>query len=49
MPAVDIIDLDYDAWHTKDDTLDRVSARSLQTVADVFLDALPHIEARLRR
>ena len=49
IPAVDIIDLDYDAWHTKDDTLDQVSARSLQTVGDVFLGALPHIEARLRR
>ena len=41
--------LDYDAWHTKDDTLDQVSARSLQTVGDVFLGALPQIEARLRR
>ena len=41
--------LDYAAWHTKDDTLDQVSARSLQTVGDVFLGALPQIEARLRR
>jgi glutaminyl-peptide cyclotransferase len=49
VPAVDIIDLDYAAWHTKDDTLDQVSARSLQTVGDVFLGALPQIEARLRR
>ncbi len=49
VPAVDIIDLDYPAWHTPDDTLDRVSARSLQVVGDVFLHALPTIEARLRR
>ena len=49
VPAVNIIDLDYAAWHTKDDTLDQVSARSLQTVGNVFLDALPQIEARLRR
>jgi len=49
VPAVNIIDLDYAAWHTKDDTLDQVSARSLQTVGDVFLGALPQIEARLRR
>jgi hypothetical protein len=47
--AANIIDLDYDAWHTSQDTLDKVSARSLQTVADVFLGALPQIEARLRR
>ena len=47
IPAVDIIDLDYAAWHTPEDTLDAVSARSLQTVGDVLLDALPTIEARL--
>ena len=47
VPAVDIIDLDYPAWHTPADTLDQVSARSLQSVGDVLLDALPNIEARL--
>jgi len=49
VPAVDIIDLDYPAWHTPDDTLDNVSARSLQTVGDVLLAALPGIEAALRK
>jgi hypothetical protein len=49
IPAVDIIDLEYDAWHTAGDTLDAVSARSLQTVGDVFLAALPRIEAHLGR
>ena len=48
MPAVDIIDFHYPAWHTAADTLDKVSARSLQIVADV-LDALPAIERRLAR
>jgi Zn-dependent M28 family amino/carboxypeptidase len=47
VPAVDIIDLEYAAWHTADDTLDQVGARSLQAVGDVLLDALPRIEARL--
>ena len=47
MPSVDIIDLDYDAWHTSRDTIDRVSARSLQVVGDVLLAALPAIEQRL--
>ncbi len=46
LAAVDIIDLEYSAWHTAKDTLDEVSARSLQTVGDVFLDALPRIEAK---
>jgi hypothetical protein len=49
VPSVDIIDLDYDAWHTARDTLDAVSARSLQVVGDVVLGALPKIEARLTR
>jgi glutaminyl-peptide cyclotransferase len=48
IPAVDIIDLDYPAWHTAKDTLDQVSAKSLQTVADVLLEALPAIEKRAR-
>jgi glutaminyl-peptide cyclotransferase len=47
VPAVDIIDLDYEAWHTPNDTLDAVSARSLQVVGDVVLGALPQIEAHL--
>jgi Zn-dependent M28 family amino/carboxypeptidase len=48
IPAVDIIDLDYPAWHTAADTLDQISARSLQTVGDVLLNALPAIEDRLK-
>jgi Zn-dependent M28 family amino/carboxypeptidase len=49
VPAVDIIDLDYDAWHTAKDTLDAVSARSLQVVGDVVVAALPQIEAHLAK
>ena len=49
VPAVDIIDLDYAAWHTPADTLEQVSARSLQVVGDVVLASLPAIEARLAR
>ena len=47
IPSVDIIDLDYDAWHTQRDTIDAVSARSLQVVGDVLLAALPEIEQHL--
>jgi Zn-dependent M28 family amino/carboxypeptidase len=47
VPAVDIIDLDYAAWHTAADTLEHVSAKSLQIVGDVVLAALPEIERRL--
>ena len=49
--AVDIIDLNHYAeagwWHTREDTLDKTSARSLQVVGDVLMAALPGIEARL--
>ena len=48
IPAVDIIDLDYPAWHTANDTIDSVSAKSLQIVGDVVLAALPDIESRLK-
>ena len=32
IPAVDIIDFDYPYWHTTDDTVDKVSAESLEAV-----------------
>ncbi|HXE80376.1 MAG TPA: M28 family peptidase [Vicinamibacterales bacterium] len=49
VPAVNIIDLDYPVWHTSQDTLEHVSARSLGIVADVLLEALPEIEGRLSK
>jgi Zn-dependent M28 family amino/carboxypeptidase len=49
VPSVDIIDLEYEPWHTAKDTLDAVSARSLQIVGDVVLAALPQIEAHLKK
>lgn len=33
--AIDIIDIDYDAWHTRDDTPDKLSAASLEAVGNV--------------
>jgi hypothetical protein len=48
VPSVDIIDLnDYPQWHTADDNLDHVEAKSLQIVGDVVLAALPEIEGHL--
>lgn len=38
--AVDIIDFDYLYWHTTHDTLDKVSAESLQNVGDVLIEWL---------
>jgi hypothetical protein len=35
--AIDVIDFDYPHWHTTDDTLDKLSARSLKAVGDVAI------------
>ena len=37
IPAVLIIDFDYPYWHTLEDTLDKVSPKSLKIVGDVLL------------
>ena len=49
VPSIDIIDLDYPQWHTAQDDLAHVSERSLQTVGEVVLDALPQIERQLAK
>jgi Zn-dependent M28 family amino/carboxypeptidase len=46
VPAVDIIDLDYPAWHRAEDTLDKLSATSMQSVGEVVVAALADIAAR---
>jgi glutaminyl-peptide cyclotransferase len=33
--AIDVVDFDYPAWHTQYDTIDKVSAASIQVVGDV--------------
>jgi len=49
VPAALLIDFDYPPWHTPEDTLDKVSARSLEIVGNVLLDALPAVEDALTR
>ena len=46
--ALDIIQLGtYDEWHTKDDTLDKISPKSLKAVGDTVILSLPKIEDRI--
>lgn len=51
VPSLDLIDLEYYtpsgqlAWHTQYDTLDNVSAESMQAVGDVLIAALPALES----
>ncbi|MFA7257059.1 MAG: M28 family peptidase [Kiritimatiellales bacterium] len=51
MPVIDVIDFDYgsapglnDYWHTANDTLDRLSVKSLQTVGDTVLKMIENLQ-----
>jgi Zn-dependent M28 family amino/carboxypeptidase len=50
VPSIDVIDLDYGPnnsyHHTAQDTMDKVSARSLTVVGDVFLETIRLINQR---
>lgn len=37
IPSIDIIDFDYPFWHTSEDTLDKISAESLDAVGSTIL------------
>jgi Zn-dependent M28 family amino/carboxypeptidase len=52
IPAIDLIDFEFgsapglnDYWHTDQDTLDKMSPRSLEIVGRTILKALPKIAA----
>jgi len=46
--AVDIIDLEYPFWHTEQDTIDKVSARSLGITGHVILKTVEAVEKKPR-
>jgi glutaminyl-peptide cyclotransferase len=37
IPTIDIIDFDYPSWHTAEDTMDKISAQSLEIVGSIAL------------
>jgi Zn-dependent M28 family amino/carboxypeptidase len=45
--STDLIDLENPTWHTAQDDLDHVSAKSLQVVGEVVVAAIPDIEKRI--
>jgi glutaminyl-peptide cyclotransferase len=53
VPAVDIIDLDtpqrLDYWHKPQDTLDKLSPRSLAVVGHVLIAVVPQLEQKFAR
>jgi Zn-dependent M28 family amino/carboxypeptidase len=42
--ALDLIDFDYDPWHTDNDTIDKVSSQSLEIVGTVVLEVVRRLE-----
>ena len=46
IPTIDLIGFDYPYWHTADDTLDKLSPKSLQTVGAVTLHWLKTASAQ---
>ena len=44
VPAIDVIDFNYPAWHTDDDTIDKVSGQSLEIVGTVVAEAIHRLE-----
>lgn len=47
VPAVNLIDFEYPAWHTPADTLDKLSARSLGVVGHVILESVKELEKKV--
>jgi hypothetical protein len=46
LPAVDIIDLSYPYWHTTNDTIDKLSPRSLAIVGHVILETVNQLQQK---
>ena len=46
VPAIDLIDFDYPYFHRPSDTLDKVSARSLDRVGETLVDMLRRVAAQ---
>lgn len=44
VPALDLIDFDYDPWHEDSDTMDKLSAQSLQIVGRVVAESVRRLE-----
>jgi len=44
VPSIDIIDFDYPAWHRDDDTMDKLSPKSLEIVGRVVAESIVRLE-----
>ena len=46
VPSVDVIDLEIPYWHTPQDTLDKISAKSLAVAGHTFLESLKQLQQK---
>jgi glutaminyl-peptide cyclotransferase len=46
VPSVDVIDLEIPYWHTSQDTLDKISGKSLAVTGHVFLESIKRLQAK---
>ena len=46
VPSVDVIDLEIPYWHTPQDTLDKISSKSLAFVGHTFLESLRQLQQK---
>ncbi len=46
VPAINIIDFNYDSWHTPYDTVDKVSAKSMNDAGTLVLEMLDIVEKK---
>ena len=44
--TVDVIDLEIPYWHTPQDTLDKVSSKSLAIVGHVFVESIKQLQTK---
>jgi Zn-dependent M28 family amino/carboxypeptidase len=44
VPAIDVIDIDYAPWHKDSDTMDKLSAQSLEIVGTVVYESVRRLE-----
>jgi glutaminyl-peptide cyclotransferase len=44
VPAIDVIDIDYPPWHNDTDTMDKLSAQSMEIVGTVVYEVIQRLE-----
>jgi hypothetical protein len=44
VPSLDVIDVEYEPWHKDSDTMDKVSAQSLDIVGTVIQESIHRLE-----